>query len=82
VAPLVRTGGSRHTGLAALPHRNIHFYNYDQQKPVDKSNQYFYKGYRNISPSCPVTMKYFPHTIHLLYKIDKGISFDSKCTFF
>ena len=25
VAPLVRTGGSRHTGLAALPHRNIHF---------------------------------------------------------
>lgn len=24
VAPLVRTGGSRHTGLAALPYRNIH----------------------------------------------------------
>ena len=24
MAPLVRTGGSRHTGLAALPHRNIH----------------------------------------------------------
>ena len=24
VAPLIRTGGSRHTGLAALPHRNIH----------------------------------------------------------
>lgn len=24
VTPLVRTGGSRHTGLAALPHRNIH----------------------------------------------------------
>ena len=24
VAPLVRTGGSRHTGLAAPPHRNIH----------------------------------------------------------
>ena len=23
VAPLVRPGGSRHTGLAALPHRNI-----------------------------------------------------------
>ena len=23
VAPLVRTGGSHHTGLAALPHRNI-----------------------------------------------------------
>jgi hypothetical protein len=27
VAPLVRTGGSRHTGLAALPHRNIHYLN-------------------------------------------------------
>ena len=24
VAPLVRTGGSRHTGLAAPLHRNIH----------------------------------------------------------
>ena len=24
VAPSVRTGGSRHTGLAAPPHRNIH----------------------------------------------------------
>ena len=23
MAPLVRTGGSRHTGLAAPPHRNI-----------------------------------------------------------
>ena len=23
MAPLVRTGGSRHTGLAALPHCNI-----------------------------------------------------------
>ena len=28
MAPLVRTGGSRHTGLAALPHRNIQ----DRQK--------------------------------------------------
>ncbi|VUX40232.1 oligosaccharide flippase family protein [Blautia massiliensis (ex Durand et al. 2017)] len=26
MAPLVRTGGSRHTGLAALPHRNIQRY--------------------------------------------------------
>ena len=25
MAPLVRTGGSRHTGLAAPPHRNIHW---------------------------------------------------------
>ena len=26
VAPLVRTGGSRHTGLAALPYRNIQWW--------------------------------------------------------
>ena len=26
VAPLVRTGGSRHTGLPALPHRDIHLW--------------------------------------------------------
>jgi hypothetical protein len=28
VAPLVRTGGSRHTGLAAPPHRNIHIWTF------------------------------------------------------
>ena len=28
MAPLVRTGGSRHTGLAALPHRNIHVWSF------------------------------------------------------
>ena len=27
VAPSARTGGSRHTGLAAPPHRNIHAQN-------------------------------------------------------
>ena len=31
VAPLVRTGGSRHTGLAALPYRNIHPINGSKQ---------------------------------------------------
>ena len=35
VAPLVRTGGSRHTGLAALPYRNIHCQIPD---PVGKAN--------------------------------------------
>ena len=35
VAPLVRTGGSRHTGLAALPHRNIHpFQKMDPSRPM------------------------------------------------
>ena len=29
MAPLVRTGGSRHTGLAAPPHRNNHIYGYN-----------------------------------------------------
>ena len=33
VAPLVRTGGSRHTGLAALPHRNIQ---------INSTNQSFF----------------------------------------
>ena len=36
VAPLVRTGGSRHTGLAALPHRNIHFKTPSRLKPAFK----------------------------------------------
>ena len=37
VAPLVRTGGSRHTGLAALPYRNIqkqsHSYAGSEKRP-------------------------------------------------
>ena len=32
MAPLVRTGGSRHTGLAALPHRNIQLLN--EEEPI------------------------------------------------
>ena len=32
MAPLVRTGGSRHTGLAALPHRNIQQYQVSYQQ--------------------------------------------------
>ena len=35
MAPLVRTGGSRHTGLAAPPHRNIH------PVPVSSALQFF-----------------------------------------
>ena len=31
MAPLVRTGVSRHTGLAALPHRNIHMIDQNQK---------------------------------------------------
>ena len=44
MAPLVRTGGSRHAGLAALPHRNIHwllelvFHRYKSDECLDKTN--------------------------------------------
>ena len=34
MAPLVRTGGSRHTGLAALPHRNIQNTNLEVAKKL------------------------------------------------
>ena len=36
MAPLVRTGGSRHTGLAALPHRNIHS-EFNEQLDISES---------------------------------------------
>ena len=38
MAPLVRTGGSRHTGLAALPHRNIHI-DCDGQDDINAMDQ-------------------------------------------
>ena len=38
MAPLVRTGGSRHTGLAALPHRNIHD-DFSHIVTVDEQNE-------------------------------------------
>ena len=42
VAPLVRTGGSRHTGLAAPPHRNIH-------ELMDKAEKfYLYKSIASL----------------------------------
>ena len=40
VAPLVRTGGSRHTGLAALPHRNIQLM---PIPPISKVQKPFYR---------------------------------------
>ena len=40
MAPLVRTGGSRHTGLAALPHRNIHILFYRKiDIPINVENK-------------------------------------------
>ena len=55
MAPLVRTGGSRHTGLAALPHRNIHYRKliyYDIKKlntPKVQNIQQLFKNYFGIS---------------------------------
>ena len=39
VAPLVRTGGSRHTGLAALPYRNIHRIRLEKPIPLTLHNK-------------------------------------------
>ena len=36
MAPLVRTGGSRHTGLAAPPHRNIQSDNISAQATFER----------------------------------------------
>lgn len=44
VAPLVRTGGSRHTGLAALPYRNIQTLNYRKGKIYKKIREEVEKG--------------------------------------
>ena len=45
VAPLVRTGGSRHTGLAALPYRNIQStLNYRKGKIYKKIREEVEKG--------------------------------------
>ena len=50
MAPLVRTGGSRHTGLAALPHRNIHLARIIrfqfQLDPYDKNTLFLFCGKR------------------------------------
>ena len=40
MAPLVRTGGSRHTGLAAPPHRNI------QVKVLETKDNWFGVTYK------------------------------------
>ena len=53
VAPLVRTGGSRHTGLAALPHRNIHYGNMGIKKQTQvfvTVSYYFVCKYRKKLP--------------------------------
>ena len=53
MAPLVRTGGSRHTGLAAPPHRNIQFYQkitdiYATAVDYDKNSQMTREFYATV----------------------------------
>ena len=54
VAPLVRTGGSRHTGLAALPHRNIQEYlkktEPEYYPPVENLLDLIYEHYTENNP--------------------------------
>ena len=56
VASLVRTGGSRHTGLAALPYRNIHYYIPDlklpeEHRPIGKYGRLHREYLREIHPA-------------------------------
>ena len=65
VAPLVRTGGSRHTGLAAPPHRNIHPAGHDsivccETEHIDHIQphdnfpaQSFHFRFGSAAPCCP-----------------------------
>ena len=48
VAPLVRTGGSRHTGLAAPPHRNIQAVKQYEEKLNDKQFLIIYRERKDI----------------------------------
>ena len=48
MAPLVRTGGSRHTGLAALPHRNIHNVHLEKRENKD----YLVFGFEEVAEVC------------------------------
>ena len=50
MAPLVRTGGSRHTGLAALPHRNIQSCQYARQLEGFIFSILVITGYKTVIP--------------------------------
>ena len=65
MAPLVWTGGSRHTGLAALPHRNIHKERLGARlslimKPPNVVNFYF------------LSKKWSKKSIFYHYELEKG----------
>ena len=62
VAPLVRTGGSRHTGLAALPYRNIHLM-YDKFTKYDLC---ILKNKEGLLLSLISTLSNFPLNISIL----------------
>ena len=53
VAPLVRTGGSRHTGLAALPYRNIHVIMTVDKSTENLKNHCFLSDFQYCCPQLP-----------------------------
>lgn len=58
MAPLVRTGGSRHTGLAALPHRNIQGRLYEHLAEVDtRAEVMFHELVKTLAEKENVTEK-------------------------
>ena len=66
VAPLVRTGGSRHTGLAALPYRNI------QQLPQRKQTPLILKGFLAF---CVLRACYKPPTFKHTWQLSQKTLF-------
>ena len=68
MAPLVRTGGSRHTGLAAPPHRNI------QQKQLSEKTGIYQSDISklergNANPSI-LTLKRLADAMDMTLKIE------------
>lgn len=59
VAPLVRTGGSRHTGLAALPYRNIHAGDFALRTAHPRMSSHCYKKYAAFLPRKWLKTAYF-----------------------
>ena len=79
MAPLVRTGGSRHTGLAAPPHRNIHTLSIRIVR-VDtgdvKMNQKHSKEYKSIGQTIKKALSV---NLLLLFVLSQGVYLGIRC---
>ena len=60
VAPLVRTGGSRHTGLAAPPHRNIQSWPRTSEEAADLTEEQFRYLMIGLNPLNPKVREVTP----------------------